>query len=162
MIKITALGVLLLGLNIAHPFHVSVCEIDYNDKNKALEITQKIFLDDLEEGLTKYSGEHFDITEKVHEQKVNQLLEVYYPENMQVKINGKPRPFRYLGFEMEADAMWCYLEIEKVKNLKSLEVTNTLLFETFDDQSTILHIQKDEKIRSFRLTSDEPTAQLQF
>ena len=153
---------LLMSPYMIHPFHVSVCEIEYDEETKALQITQKIFLDDLEKGLREYSGEVFDITEKASEYKVNQLLEAYYPEKMQILVNGKARQFRYLGFEIEEDAMWCYLEIEKVRNLKSLDVTNTILFETFEDQSTILHIMKSGKIRSFRLSNHEVSAQLQF
>ena len=162
MLNTIAINLLLLAWLVAHPFHVSVCEIEYNEEARALQITQKIFLDDLEKGLREYSGEKFDITEKASEDKVNRLLEVYYPEKMQVSVNGKLRQFRYLGFEIEYDAMWCYLEIEKVKNLRSLEVTNTILFETFEDQSTILHIQKSGKIRSFRLSNDETSAKLEF
>lgn len=162
MLKIIIVNLLVLVSFIIHPFHVSVCEIQYDEETKALQITQKIFLDDLERGLREYSGEKFDITEKASEDKVNRILEAYYPEKMQVFVNGKFRGFQYLGFEIEEDAMWCYLEIEKVRGLKSLQVTNTILFETFEDQSTILHIQKSGKIRSFRLSNDETSAQLTF
>ena len=31
-----------------HPLHVSVCEIAYNQESKALEIIQRVFIDDLE------------------------------------------------------------------------------------------------------------------
>lgn len=161
MLKTVVINLLLILLT-GHPFHVSVCEIAYDEETRALQITQKIFLDDLELGLREYSGERFDITEKASEDKVNKLLEAYYPEKMQVLVNGKTRTFRYLGFEIEEDAMWCYLEIEKVRNLKSLEVTNTILFEIFEDQSTILHIQKSGKIRSFRLSNDDTAARLTF
>ena len=161
MLKIIVANLLLVSF-IDHPFHVSVCEIEYDEKTRALQITQKIFLDDLELGLREFSGESFDITDKASADKVNRLLESYYPEKMQVLVNEKVRPFRYLGFEIEEDAMWCYLEIEKVRNLKSLEVTNTILFEIFEDQSTILHIQKSGKIRSFRLSNDETSARLAF
>ena len=162
MLKTVFICLLLLTPIADHPFYVSVCEIDYDEKARALQITQKIFLDDLEKGLREYSGENFDIMEKASEYKVNRILEAYYPEKMQVKVNGKTRTFNYLGSEIEEDAMWCYLEIEKVRNLKSMEVTNTVLFEIFEDQSTILHIQKSGKTRSFRLTNNETTAQLSF
>ena len=161
MLKVIS-TILLFVLSVNHPFHVSVCEIEYNEKSRALQITQKIFLDDLERGLREFSGENFDITEKKSEDQVNTLLDAYYPEKMKILVNGKPRAFRYLGFEIEADAMWCYLEIEKVRNLKSLEVTNTILFETFEDQSTILHIQKSGKIKSFRLSNNKTSALLDF
>src|SRR5882762_9160240 len=36
------------GEGEAHPLHVSVSEINYSEKDKALQITSRIFIDDLE------------------------------------------------------------------------------------------------------------------
>ena len=39
---------------LIHPFFVSMTDINYNDNNKSLEISVRIFTDDLENTLRKY------------------------------------------------------------------------------------------------------------
>ncbi len=145
-----------------HPFHVSVCEIDYIEAKKSLQITQKIFIDDLEKGIHENYNNTIDITLDQHKEELSNMLRDYYSKNLKIQINGKSFQARYLGFEFEDDALWCYLEIQKVRKIKSLQITNTILFDTFDDQSTILHVQKEDDIKSFRLTNDERSASLVF
>ncbi len=145
-----------------HPFHVSVCEVDYIQDKKSLQITQKIFIDDLEKGMHENYNNSIDITLDQHKDELHRMLKDYYVKNLKVVINGKAASPQFLGFEFEADALWCYLEVQKVKKIKSLSITNTILFDTFDDQSTILHVQNEEEIKSFRLTNDERSASLVF
>lgn len=145
-----------------HPFHVSVCEVDYIESKKSLQITQKIFIDDLEKGIQETYKNSMDITLAEHKGELDNLLKDYYGKNLKILINGKNVQARFIGSEFEEDALWCYLEIQKVKKVKSLQITNTILFDTFEDQSTILHVQKEDDIKSFRLTNDEVTASLAF
>lgn len=152
----------ILNTWMFHPFHVSVCEVDYNENKKTLQITQKIFIDDLEKGIHNTYNNNIDITLSENKDELNRLLKHYYSKNLTIVVNEKEMQYNYLGFEFEEDALWCYLEIEKVKKVKSLKITNTILFDIFDDQSTILHIQNEDDIKSFRLTNDEKTATLAF
>ena len=46
-------AVLFLSSFSAHKFYVSVTQIDYVPSKKRVEITSRIFIDDLEKGLTK-------------------------------------------------------------------------------------------------------------
>ena len=40
-----------------HPFHVSVCDVDFKEESKSIQVSQRIFLDDLEKAL----NEKYDI-----------------------------------------------------------------------------------------------------
>jgi hypothetical protein len=57
----------------------------------------------------------------------------------------------YLGEEIEADVMWCYIEIPKVKKLERIEVENLLLLETFDDQMNLVHVKAFGATQSLKL-----------
>ena len=46
-------AVFFFGSMAIHPFHVSVCEIEFDQKTEALQITQRIFLDDIETWVKK-------------------------------------------------------------------------------------------------------------
>ena len=141
-----------------HPVHVSVTEINYNEKNKSLEIISRIFIDDLEISIQeKLKDESLDILEPKNGQTTDQLVSTYLIEHFKIKLDGKAAKFKYLTHEIEDAAIICYLEIEGVKKVKSLEVTDTVIQETHADQSNLVHITYKGPVKSFRLMRDKPT-----
>jgi hypothetical protein len=153
---------MIAGVNSLHPFHVSVCDVEYDTESRALQITHHIFLDDLEEALKKKFDSKFDITNPQNEQERDRYVETYIMEHFAVVVNGKPQEGNYLGHELEEGAMYCYIEIEGVKKLKSLLVKNTLLTDTFDDQVNLVHVKVDGKIKSLKLDKKNFSGQLDY
>jgi hypothetical protein len=51
--------------------------------------------------------------------------------------------------------MWIYVEIEKVRKLRTVTVWNSVLTETYDDQENIIHFRAYEKVKSARLYRGE-------
>ncbi len=145
-----------------HPFHVSVCEVEFSAKNKSLQITHHIFLDDLEEALKEYSGKPLDIINPKNQLERDRLIKNYIMENFSVKVNGKSTPGNYLGNEMEEDAMYCYIEIKGVKKIKELEITNTIMMSKFEDQVNLVHVNYLGKIRSLKLGRNYSTDRLTY
>ncbi|MEQ8811807.1 MAG: hypothetical protein RIE59_22250 [Imperialibacter sp.] len=140
---------------LAHPFHVSVCDVEFNDKTKALEISQRIFLDDLEEALRKKSGwTTLDVVNPSDKKRFDALMKEFVIENLSIEINNKPVKLSYLGHETESDAIWCYLEVTGVNNLTTIGVENSVLIDTFPDQVNLVHVKKEGKIRSLKLYRD--------
>lgn len=140
---------------LAHPFHVSVCDIEVNQKNSSLEISQRIFLDDLEMALRKKPGwEKLDVMDPSDPKGFDALMKDYIRGNVEVSVNGKSRAYAYLGHEREGDALWCYMEVKDVGQIELIEVKNTILLETYDDQINLVHIKNDGKIRSLKLHRD--------
>jgi hypothetical protein len=146
-----------------HPVHVSVTEINYNEKNKSLEVTSRIFIDDLELSIQKkLNQETLDILKPQNGMTTDQMVSSYLAEHLKVKLDGKPVKMKFLAHEIEDVAIICYLEIEGVKKVKTLEVTNTVIQETHADQSNLVHITFKAPVKSFRLVRDQPTEKLQI
>lgn len=145
---------LLPSAAVVHPLHVSVCEIEYNADSKSLEIIQRIFLDDLETQIRADRLQpELDITLPGDGLSTDQLVESYLLRRLQFVVNGKEAVYSYLGHEIEGDVILCYIEIEKVKKLKSLRVQSSILADTFEDQVNIVHVEVDRKLKSMKLTS---------
>jgi hypothetical protein len=141
-----------------HPIHVSVTEINYNDKSKSLQITSRIFIDDLELSIQKQlKEESLDILEPKNGKTTDQLISEYLSKHLAVKLDGKTAKIRYLAHETEDLAVICYLEIENIKKLKTLEVTNDVIQEVHADQSNLVHITYKGPVKSYRLTREKPT-----
>ncbi len=152
--------ILMLFLAI-HPFHVSVCEIKYMEKEKSAQITIKIFLDDMEFGLRKSLGKKVDIM-KMKPNEIDALMKNYLEKNFAIVFDDKIKNAAFLGTEIEKESLWCYLECKNLKNLNKVWVENTLLQEVFDDQVNLINITKNKETKSTKLTSTKPFDILKF
>ena len=146
-----------LVLCLVHPVHVSVTEVNYSEKDKSLQIISRIFIDDLELSIQKQlNQESLDLLEPKNGVTTDQLVSDYLKKHFTVKIDGKLAKIHYLAHEVEDAAIICYLEIESVKKLKTLEVTNDVIQETHADQSNLVHITYKGPVKSFRLVREKP------
>ncbi len=146
-----------------HPIHLSVSEINYSDKDKALQITSRIFLDDLELSIRNQRKQpDLDLLEPGPGLTTEQLISEYVIKRFSVKLDGKAQKLNFLGFEREDPAVICYIEIENVKKFKTIEVKNEVIMETHDDQSNLIHVTYKGPVKSLRLIRDKSADVLTF
>lgn len=145
-----------------HAFHVSVCEIEFDQDKRQLEITHRIFLDDLEVGLSKWSNEKIDIFNPADPARLDDLIGRYLTEKNTYTANGKVVTAKYLGSEREDAVMYCYQVITDIKRLKTMKVSNATLMELYDDQTNVIHIEHSEEIKSMKLSKDESVDEVVF
>lgn len=150
-------------LVLAHPIHISVTEIEYNEKNKSLEIVSRIFIDDLELSIRNRKDNHnLEILSPPKDQSTDQLVKEYLKDQLDISADNKVLKINYLGHEIEDLSIVCYMEVEQMKKFKSIKVTNRAITETHDDQSNLVHVTLSGKVRSLRLMKDSPTGKLDF
>jgi len=147
---------------LPHPFHVTVCEIEYEAETNALQISQRMFLSDLEETLAKVYDIRIDIVNPENKPFLDSLIENYVLKHLIIMVNNKAKKRVYLGHEIEGDALWCYIEYYGIKKMEELSITNTVFFEVYDDQNTIVHMKYNGETKSKRLTRLKPTEQFEF
>lgn len=134
-------------LGNVHPFHSSVGECVYNPKEKVWEISIRLFQDDLELGLTAFTGKRFVFQEDPQTDKV---LESYLRKHLGVQVNQQlTTPYRYLGWEPVKDVIWVYVEVPTEQQLKGMYWENSLLAETFPDQTNLFHVARGEQKHSY-------------
>ena len=143
--------VITIFFSYLHPFHVSVCDVDFKEESKSIQVSQRIFLDDLEKALNEKYDINIAIDDKSTESYRDSIIQVYLFETLNLIIDGKVRNRNYIGNEIEEDAMWCYIEYEGIKKFETLEMTNRVLLETFDDQANIVHFSYGESEKSVKL-----------
>ncbi len=152
------LSILYSFLLLFHPLHISVTEIEYNEKVEALQIISRIFVDDLEVAMrAKTKLPELDILNPKNGLTTKGLLTDYLKDHLKIRLDGKEQQLNFLGYEEENLAFVCYIEIEKVKNFKVIEVENTIMTETYDDQSNLVHVTYKGPIKSMRLMKDKPS-----
>ena len=150
------LHLLLFWFN--HPIHVSVTEIEYSDKDKSLQIISRIFIDDLELSIkNKLKAESLDLLKPKNGQTTDAMVSSYLKDHIKIRLDDKLATINFIAYEVEDLALICYLEIEGVKKIKKLEITNTVIQETHEDQSNLVHVTYKGPVKSIRLTRDKPT-----
>lgn len=121
----------------AHRYHTSLTRMDYNEKEKLIEISIQLFTHDLVPALEqKNGGKRLDLEKTPG---VDKLILAYLNENFVFKNkNGEPQPLRWVGKEMEVDAVWVYVEISSPESLSGANLQNTILFESFSEQVNLV------------------------
>jgi hypothetical protein len=140
-----------------HPYHISVCDIEHDSEGRSLQVSQRVFLDDLEEVLNERFNVRIDVTNPQNPAYRDSLIQLYLFENIDIKVDGKNKKRSYLGNEIEEDGMWCYIEYFGVKKITTLEITNTVFFSKFDDQANIIHVKYEGKTKSLKLDRADPS-----
>ncbi|MCB9186673.1 MAG: hypothetical protein H6601_07995 [Flavobacteriales bacterium] len=144
----TALLSVLLVLFSAHEFHLSLTEISHNTENKTLEVSIKLFTDDLLTALQQAGAPKMELGTESEPPEANEYIESYLKRHFKLTVNGKLTDFTYLGKEAELDATWCYVEVKEVKKVQSLEVENSFLLEAFDDQTNMVNLNINGRKKS--------------
>lgn len=133
-----------------HPLHVSTTEISFNEKEKSLEISCKVFTDDFEAALAKLYKIKTDLNKPAMHKAMDELIKKYLNTHLQYMVNGRSMTANYIGFENDIEATNIYLEIDNISTLQKLSLNNSILFEMFDDQMNILHVEKANTRKSVR------------
>lgn len=155
-------SVLLLVSIIIHPFYISLTEIRYNPKEKSLEISQKIFRDDLENALTSQYRSKVNFLDPGNKADLEKKIKKYILENNDIAINGEKLELTYLGYELEEEAIWCYLEVLKVPIPKTADVKNSILHKNFDAQQNVINFYFGKNPKSLILLNGKDRGLISF
>ena len=161
------LGLLFIGvftalIAFAHPFYVSITSVDFNPSKKRVEVSCRLFYDDLEVALKNQLGQHIDVIHPKNKAAADSAISKYIRQNFKINVNNQPRNLRYVGYEIEEDVAWCYLEVSDVPAISKLDIVNQLLFKDFKNQSNIMHIKVNDTKKSTKLDNPKRTASFTF
>jgi uncharacterized protein YuzE len=152
----------LFAFTVAHKFYISVTNVDYSEKDDALQITTRIFLDDLNAVLQ----ERYDIEAKIGSDNESQLDLEYFKKYLKSKfivaLDGKVTSYTIIGKKYDTDMVICYLEVPKINlsQLKSISVENEILTDLYDEQQNVVHFKINGKKKSFVLIKSDTKGML--
>lgn len=145
-----------------HKFYVAVFQMEHVPEKKLVQMTSRIFIDDLEAALNKKYGKTFYLGSVKELPDADDYIRKYFSEKMQVNVNGKLKPVKFLGREIEDDIFIGYYTFPAEGKIKSVEMRNTVLMESFSDQQNIVHAHINRNRKSLLLTNGNEQGILQF
>ncbi|MEQ1552667.1 MAG: DUF6702 family protein [Ferruginibacter sp.] len=150
------------GTKEKHPIFMSVTELEYNAKEKLLEISCKIFTDDFEKTLRIVYNTKVDLVDVAKKTAMDKLVNDYIKKHLSVQVDKKETTLKYVGFEIIEEAVFCYFEIDDIINPKKITISNNLLFDYKKEQISIMHVSVNGKRQSAKLSNPEKIATFNF
>lgn len=134
-----------------HKYYISLTQIDYKAQEKNLQITMRLFTDDVEKTLNANFKKDFKLDTPQELATTNQLIAYYINNHFKVIVNGKPLNIKFLGKEYENDLVYFYIEINDVATIKSIEIENTILMDEFEEQQNIIKLNIGKVLKTMIL-----------
>ena len=145
-----------------HDYYISVTQVEYVEDKQSVQIISRIFLDDFESALRTRYNETFTFGGETETEGLDLYIERYLRDKLAFKINGKKMDIVYIGKEYDIDIIKCYLEIEGVDHIDSLEITNKILFDLIQEQQNMVKTKINSRQKSVLLIPQKDTALLKF
>ena len=137
IITLLVLVFMLSSASNSHEYYVSVTKMEYVKEEKSLQIISQIFIDDFEKLIRERYDENITLAIKDESKMVDVYIEKYLKFKLDIKVNTADVEFNFLGKEYKDDIVYCYLEIENVEAIKTMEVKNEVLFDIYPKQQNI-------------------------
>ncbi|RYF71863.1 MAG: hypothetical protein EOO39_13185 [Cytophagaceae bacterium] len=140
-----------------HDFHTSLTQMEFDVKSQTVEVSIRMFTDDLETALTQENG-----GKPVHfggPTKPDQVLERYVRKHFLVAdAQRKQRPYTYVGYEQESDAHWVYIEmpVSGADPFKNIVIKQDILMNLFSDQVNLVNIQYNQQKKTVVFRNNQP------
>lgn len=145
-----------------HPFYIAVTEINLNSSDKTLEISCKMFAEDLEQILEKNYQGQLDISAEKDKANFDKYIPAYINKHLSVSIDGKPATLSYIGFEKDKESAYCYFQVENISSLKKINIHNSILHDFTPEQINIIHVTVNGKRQSTKLDYPDTEAGFSF
>ncbi|WP_169977706.1 DUF6702 family protein [Tautonia rosea] len=140
----------------AHPFHVTIAEVEFNAEAGTLEMAIRIYNPgDLEQALGLREGERVDLEQT---ENVDEMILDYLRDHLIIApAEGEPAELQWVGKEVSVKTTWLYVEAPLPDGPEGVRFTNTLLFEIEKDQANTMVFGRSRDRVSLRFTRDDPT-----
>ena len=122
-----------------HKFYVSHLNMNYDETSKTFQLSFSINIEDLEMTLGKQSGKKTNLDE-ISDVNADLVFD-YVNKHFFAKVDGNPLNLNSIGYELEEDVVWVYIESNQTEIPKSIELSNTILFELYSEQKNMVKIK---------------------
>ena len=140
----------------AHKFYVSLTEIHCRAERGTIEVSMRIFPDDLDRAIRAITGTTPHIATKMEHDSADTWIAAYLESSFRLSFNGTEPRFHYLGKQPEDDAIWCFMEAELPALPDQVWIENRVLTEIYEDQKNIVQFYYNDFNKGVLLTRYQP------
>jgi hypothetical protein len=145
-----------------HPFYLGIVHLKYNSKSQSIETSVKLFVNDFEEALKKTNNKPVDLINGKNKEELNKLIDSYLKTHLTCNVNGKAAVYTFIGYELEKDVAWIYIEYKNIKSIKTVDIECSLLYDHFKQQTNIIRAEVNGNEQNTKLNCPEKLAKFSF
>ena len=153
IILLFVLGISLSSFSV-HKFYVSIYQVDFVPQKKRIEITARIFMDDLNVALEHEFKTKTHIGEKTESTQDVVFLQKYMTSHLQIFINNKEKKVLFLSKEIENNVVVVYLKVSDISKIDTFKIQNNALLDLNSDQQNIIQTNFYNNKRNYIFTGD--------
>src|SRR5882757_9086428 len=155
LFKWLMIGALSLGKGSGnvHPIYMSVAEIEHNAKEKTLEISCRIFTNDLETTLKQTNKVFIDLINPKDKAAMDKLVNDYIQKHLSIQVDGKSVALQFLGYEQQEDAINSFFQVNNISAVKKITITDNILYEYKAEQISLLHVTVNGNRKSTKMVN---------
>jgi hypothetical protein len=162
LVNIPVFSTITNGNTGKHPIFMSVTEIEHNAKDKTLEISCKIFTDDLEKALRQTYKGTVDLINPKDKAVMNKLVSDYVQNHLAVAVDGKKTAMQFIGYEQQEEGILSYYQVNNITAVRKIDITDNILYEYKKEQIEIIHVTVDGNRKSTKLNNPDEKASFEF
>lgn len=149
------IAILLLSGFTVHKFYVSMKTVEHKPETKTVQITMRVFIDDLQLALNNEFNKQIELGVSDEDDDYNGLISKYLGKYFLLRINGEKRQLHFLGKEYDYDLALLYIEVEGIDKINSIEIDDTMLIKEYPTQKNIIKLNINNHKKTFFLTEDK-------
>jgi len=162
MVNLPSFSTMHVPKPASHPIFMSVTEIEHNAKDKTLEISCKIFTDDLEKTLRQLYKTSVDLIKPKDKAAMDKLVSDYVQKHLSIAVDGKKTALQFIGYEQQEEGILSYYQVNNITAVNKLDIVNNILYEYKKEQIDIIHVTVAGNRKSTRLNNPEDKASFEF
>lgn len=156
----------ILGFNFLtylHPVHVSILNFDYAKNKQDAEISLKVFTDDFELAFIHNYNLVLNLGKENMHPEWKKYLDMYFSKMFLLKTNNKKSiPLVFNRYELRDDGIMLYFTAPVGKKLKSIQMSNGILLDVFENQTNLVIFSIDGKEQGYSLNFSNYTINMKL
>ncbi|MDN5216654.1 hypothetical protein QQ020_31585 [Fulvivirgaceae bacterium BMA12] len=147
--------VMCYTISQAHAFYVSVYAVNFSPDRQELNVTCKVFTNDLEDAVKKKNAITALSIDAGSSRNTKKMVSDYVLERTKIILNDTPAEmiFSHLSWEGAGitETTLCHFKITGVTHIETIEIYSKLLTELYDDQVNIVNVRVGDKRKALNL-----------
>lgn len=138
----------------SHKVHVSVSQLEFNQKSQSVQIVVRVYADDLATAVSQHAKRPVKIDPATagKDKQIGETILAYLRSNLELKTkSGAPVRLNWVGLEWQGDMFWLYVAGKvppssvKADSLDGSQLRNRIFCELFEDQVNIVNTKIQNK-----------------
>lgn len=137
---------------LAHKFHVSFTQMEWNETNQTMEVVFQLFADDLEQAVSLFKGQKVALS-RANEGDIFDYVRARFELSDASKTPLEPV---WVGMELDVRQAWVYVEVPLPDGPGGLAVQQNMFFELFNDQINTVDVKIGTRKETHVFQKDSP------